>query len=175
MNRIPSQSQKTVAMSLDADLSNLNFRGGFSPFSIHCIYSKLYCRDPCFINSDNARKNVVRIIATDVQKLLRSCDPTLLVQGSEHFWHPSRAHLCHVQMIMQNVTDSFLANAYGFSYLPQLDSPIFQNKFFNFSIFSSVTAVFGRPDLGSSSSDSLPCLNSRLQRFMVANGGPGSP
>ena len=79
----------------------------------------------------------------------------------------TKQHLGHVQMNMQK--------AHRFSYLSQLDLAIFENKIFTFSMISSISVVFGHPDLRSPLSDSLPCLNSRLQHFSVANKGADSP
>lgn len=156
---------------------HLNFRGGFSPLSIHCIVSGSWCRIyvPSIVTmrekTSSGLSPVVRII-TSRQDYLQRCPKILaklwLGATCPAVWGFSipiaRANLFHVQMVMRNVADSFLANTI-YHYLIRRSS---RTTFLTFWIFSSVTVVFGRPDLGSSFSDFLPCLNSRLQRFMVA-------
>ena len=118
--------------------ASLVFRGGFFSFSIQCIdwfWLQNLLSNSCFINSDKTRKNIVKIITIDVEKLLRSCDSTLFIQWREHLRRPTRAHLIHVQMIVPNVTDSFFNDDHSFSYLPQFDLAIFETSFSLFQYF----------------------------------------
>ena len=58
MNKIRSQSQKTVATSSDADIFTLDFWGGFSPFSsqIDSFWLQIVVSNPCFINISDTEK-----------------------------------------------------------------------------------------------------------------------
>jgi len=114
-------------------------------------------KNPSFVTRNYILEEI-RIIFNVFKSISTAIHSMFLLLGGKDFWHHFSTHLFHAQIVVQNLTLSLLMLASSeIARLLSRRSP--RTILATFSTYSSVFAVEGRPDFGSSPTYSLPSLN----------------